>query len=255
MSEFADQFRNHFVDSHSAAERLIHQNVKEEARKLAERIVADRRKNQLQLLVAHKMREDAKSIVGEIPDSIEPTTLIVTESSSEPVDLTGMNRKQRRENANRTRIVFTPINRLSAWLVDGRFKSAWDYDTEGGGFPRSLYFEPIFLTDTGELWTVPNHTIRIGYHTGDEQKVSLQDSIAKHRANYRSSLRGIELPSMTTITNVNSSRYESFYDVELPRLTSDNDLIDLKNIDVSQLEGEPSEVLSQWRQSLLEIVE
>jgi hypothetical protein len=203
---------------------------------------ADKRKYDFQLVVAHLMRLEAIAVVDDIPDTIRPTTLIVISSHQEPVDLV----------TGETRTKFTPKEEISAFCVAPRFQTALD---KSGGMPRRLFYSPIFLARNGNLLTVPDHTISISNYGGDEQELSLEESVARHRASYRELLRGAELPSMATINNANRNDYSLFYPIERPRPTTDDDLIDPIKTGVSRLWGKNPVVLSEWRKNLSEMIE
>ena len=137
MNKFVEQFITHQDELRTNEENARLQAEANAAREFAEKIETDKKKKELQLVIANQMREDAKSIVNEIPGSIKPTTLVLTEAGRRPKDLSGMNRKQRKLHANSTEIFTTDIGTVKGWLVEERFQKVFGYD-EGGGAQNFL---------------------------------------------------------------------------------------------------------------------
>ena len=217
------------------SEFIKYQPTKEEMRAVVEkgeRVKVDKELSELQLICAHEMRRAARERSGNIPASTMPTKLILVESQVEPIDLKG-----------RTKIVFTPKTNFPAYLVDGRFHAAID---NADGSPIRIYFSPIFLASDGELWTVPDHNISLGDYARGGQELSSEESIIRYNNIYRELLKGADLPSIATNNNFNHDNYRWSNPIEIPRLTTDDDLIDPYTTPISDLIGKRAVVLSRW---------
>ncbi len=240
MNKFAEQFITHQDELRTNEENARLQAEANAAREFAEKIETEKKKKELQLVIANQMREDAKSIVSVIPDSLQPTTLVLTKVARKPKDVSGMNRKNRKYYADKTEIFTKDVGTIKAWLAEERFQRSWDYDE---GDPRTLVFKPIFVGETGELWVVPD--VRRTDHDWRDHT-----SVEQVRAGYREELRGTKLRGYPI------EGYKPENDISnSPRLATDDDLLPLDKLSLSQLEGDLPTALADFRNGLLKIVE
>jgi len=243
MSEFTEQFRAYALEQRSQDEdiqRIVTQTKKTRFEALQR---TEHRKMQLQLVAAHIMREDAKSIVDLIPEDIAPTDLIISDSYFIEPDDDGTVKERQLYNRGGMPVETKVLGRVAAWMVSPRYQRTVEDEAQ------TMIFAPIFVATDGELWIAPKHELR---NYEDYTDMTVQEEIGRKTAFYRKAMRGKELQGRP-------KRYNTRVESNSPRLANDEDLVPVERLSVLQLvadftAGEVPEVVIDWRNDLLTMV-
>ena len=243
MSEFSEQFEAYALALRSPDEEIQLLTEKNKRDHFIGVRAVEARKMELQLVDANTMREDAKSIVGLIPDDILPTTLIITESHFEIIEDDGETSQRQLYNKGGMKVDTTQRGKKKAWIVSTRYQRTVEDDTQ------TMIFAPILLVEDGELWIAPKHELR-SYE--DFTNMSVQEEIGRKQALYRKAMRGQDLEGRP-------KRYRSRVDSNSPRPATDEDLVPVEKLSILQLEadqttGQSPELVVDWRNDLLAMV-
>src|SRR5665213_489333 len=130
MNEFAEQFIAHVDELRDPTDEAMRQAAENREKRFVARLAIEGQKHELQLILAHQMREDAKSIVDQIPADIEPTTLVITRSQFVPLDLSRMSPEKQIELEGRVQVEKTIINKIKTWMVSERYQRVVEDETQ-----------------------------------------------------------------------------------------------------------------------------
>lgn len=238
MSEFLNRFRARVVERDTTDEAILQAAVAMKKINYANELATQDRTRRLRLVVASQMRIDAYEIVPEIPQDVEPSFLVITNSQIVPVSPDKLTPKERQANiTSRTEVVTTVIDRQPAFIISS------GYQRTINSVPPRMIFAPILVGAIDrQLWIAPKHEILdTGINT------ATPESIERKRASYKYDMRGMDIVG-------NAERHRINIDSNSPRLATDDDLVP-QGTAIAQLEGEISLMRADFQGKLLTLAE